>query len=182
SLKITQVTGSYTVASAFDGTADTYYSSSGDSYPFTINKEDAAIEYSGDVFKHTPANTTTSLNLSSVIREAGAAGYSGLPATNESPASLGNQLPGRELVFNLYTFNGTTPYKTCSATITAGATAGTGNATCTVTGVAIDDNPYRVDVSLTANGYYMAPIERVAVVVHTSVSGFVSGGGWRTAF
>jgi len=82
------------------------------------------------------------------------------------------------VLFNLYTFNGTTVYKTCTATITAGATAGTGNASCQVTSVAIDDNPYRVDVTLVPNGYYQAPMESEALVVQTSGTGFVTGGGW----
>jgi hypothetical protein len=141
-------------------------------FTIVVNKEDAAIEYSGDVFKN--ATSSTSLNLAAVVREAGVTG-SGI---GESPALLGNQLAGRTVTFNLYTFTGTTPYKTCTATIVASATPGTGNAGCQVTSVAIDDNPYRLEIVLNPNLYYAAEEESQAVVVQLAGSGFVTGGGW----
>jgi hypothetical protein len=134
-----------------------------------VTKEDASLEYSGDVFKN--ATNSTTMNLAAVIREAGVAGG---PA--ESPALIGNQLAGRQLNFKVYTFTGSTPIQQCTATITSTG-SGTGTAGCTVT-LSVSDDPYRVDVYLVDNNYYGAPIESQTLVVQINGTGFVTGGGW----
>ncbi len=70
----------------------------------------------------------------------------------------------------------TTPVKTCTATVLAGSTAGTGTAACTVTSVPADN--YTVKIVLDTNPYYTAPVENQAVTVTVSGTGFTTGGGW----
>jgi hypothetical protein len=108
-----------------------------------------------------------------VIREAGATGG---PA--ESPALIGNQLAGKKVLFEVYTFNGTTTTTSCTGTVAATG-SGTGTATCPVT-LSVSDDPYRVHMSLLDNGYYTALGDDQMIVVQTVGTGFVTGGGWLT--
>jgi len=57
-ITLTQPAGAYTVSAAFAG--DSNYQSSSDSKPFTINKENVAITYTGDFFFTTAGPTITS--------------------------------------------------------------------------------------------------------------------------
>jgi len=159
-------------AGTYDITVPVSDGSASGSTTFTIvvAKEDASLEYSGDVFKN--ATSSTSVNVAAVIREAGVVG-----GPSESPALIGNQLAGRQIKFTVYTFNGgAVSGGTCTATITSTGT-GTGSATCPVT-LAVSDDPYRVHYELLDNGYYTALADDQTIVVQTVGAGFVTGGGW----
>jgi hypothetical protein len=149
-----------------DGQASSYVD-----VTITVTKEDAQLEYSGDVFKNTAsANTNTAtFNLAAVAREAGVAG-----GPTESPVSLGNALGGKQLKFTVFKFGGA-QYATCTGTIPTTATS-TGSASCQVT-LAVDD-PYTLNVELVTNGHYVAPVESQALVLSYPGTGFTSGGGW----
>jgi hypothetical protein len=56
--------------------------------------------------------------------------------------------------------------------------AGTGSATCQVSGIGADN--YIVKLQLLTNPYYTAPIENVVVTVVLGGTGFTTGGGWVT--
>jgi hypothetical protein len=157
--------GTYIVRITFSDGAATSYAD----VTITVTKEGAALEYTGDTLKatgSTSSTSTTSLALSAIVREA-------------ADGNIGTQLPGTTVTFTLYKFTDTamtTPVKTCTATVAAGATAGTGTAACTVTSVPADN--YIVKLVLNTNPYYIAPVENQAVTITISGTGFTTGGGW----
>jgi hypothetical protein len=144
-----------------------------DSDPFTINRETAAIEYTGDVLKSTgstASNSTTTLNLSAVVRES-------------ADGSLGNKLGEQKLTFTVYASNDatlSTPKFTCTVNITPSATPGQGTAGCT-TGQLGADN-YIVKIAMGDKvayvGYYQAPVEDATATITLAGTGFTTGGGW----
>jgi hypothetical protein len=134
----------------------------------TINKEDAGLEYSGDMLKttgSTATNSTTSLQMAAVVREA-ADGY------------LGDKLNTTQIKFTLYKFADTTlstPVATCTGNVAATG-PGTGSATCTLSNIGADN--YMVTLEHLVNPYYSTPVEDVAVTVVLGGTGFTTGGGW----
>src|SRR5205823_4192576 len=68
---------------------------------------------------------------------------------------------------------------TCTSSVSAGTTAGTGNATgsCLTTTLNAGD-PYTVKIKLIVNGYYVADVESGSITVATPGTGFTTGGGW----
>ena len=158
--------GSYTVRITVSDDGD------GTSYTdVTINvtKEDATLEYTGDTLKttgSTSATSSTTLALSAFVREA-------------ADGNIGSQLSATTVTFTLYKFTDSamaTPVKSCTATVVAGATSGTGTASCTVASVSADN--YIVKIVLNTNPFYTAPVENSAVTVTISGTGFTTGGGW----
>ena len=130
-LTLTQkATATYTVYTSYAG--DATYAGANDSDPFTINREQATIEYTGDTLKSTgstASNSTTTLNLSALVRE-------------QADGSLGNKLGEQKLTFTVYASNDTTmstPKFTCTVNITPSATPGQGTAGCTSTALAADN-------------------------------------------
>jgi len=171
-LTLTQkATATYTVDSSYAG--DATYTSASDSDPFTINREKATIEYTGDTLKSTgstASNSTATLSLSALVRE-------------EADGSLGDKLGEQKLTFTVYGSTDTTmssPKFTCSANITPSATPGQGTAGCTTTQLAADN--YIVKIVMgdkVANvGYYQAPVEDPTVTITIAGTGFTTCGGW----
>ena len=170
--------GSYPITCNIAGLASSNYSFAAVAGSLAVTKEDALIEYTGDVFKNTSSTNTntTSVTLSAIIREAGVTGGPTGPGP-EPAGSIGNKLPGRQLRFDVFPFSGGSAVATCSPTIVAVAgEPGTGTASCVVTLAAGD--PYDINVSLVTNGFYIAPVETAAITVSLPGTGFVTGGGW----
>jgi hypothetical protein len=157
------------VATAFDGTSDPLYMSANDSDPFTINPEDALIEYSGDTLSTTATSSSTStatVNLAGVVREA-------------ADGSLGDKLNTTKLKFTVYKYTDnlfTSPVATCTTPTTLTYT-GTGQASGGCSVMLTADN-YIVKIELLVNSYYTAPVEDQAVTVVNPGTGFTTGGGW----
>ncbi|MBA2719744.1 MAG: tandem-95 repeat protein, partial [Chloroflexi bacterium] len=155
--------GTYIVRVTFsDGAASSYKD-------VTINvvKEDTTLEYSGDTLKSTGStatNSTTTLQMAAVIREA-------------ADGNLGSELASTSIKFTLYKFTDTlmmTPIATCTGRVTS-TVAGIGSATCSVT---LGADNYIVRMELVSNPYYTAPFENVVVTVVLGGTGFTTGGGW----
>ncbi len=156
--------GTYIVRVTFsDGSATSYKD-----VTINVTKEDSTLEYSGDTLKSTGStatNSTTSLQMAGVIREA-------------ADGNLGDKLGTTSIKFTLYKFTDstfTTPVATCTGNVTS-TVAGIGSATCQVTGIGADN--YVVKLELVANPYYTAPVENVVVTVVLGGTGFTTGGGW----
>ena len=164
-ITLSQMAGAPGVTSTFSG--DALYLSSDDSDLFTINKENATIEYTGDTLKTTSSTSTSStasVNLAAVIKE-------------EADGSIGSNLNITQIKFTVFKFTDTamtSPVASCTAPVAAAGT-GIGTATCPVTLTA--DN-YTVKIELLPNSYYIAPVETVAVTVVLPGTGFTTGGGW----
>jgi hypothetical protein len=136
---------------------------------FTVSKEDAFITYTGDTQVTTAkAGTKATVTLAAVLEE-------------EQDSSLGSQLAGQRILFQVYAFgadmNTATPTTTCTATI-GNVANGKGYGSCTVSLGAGD--PYQVKVSLVTNSYYSADFENAAVLVNDPGTGMTVGGGWVT--
>ena len=139
--------GTYIVRVTFsDGSATSYKD-----VTINVTKEDTTLEYSGDTLKSTGStttNSTTSLQMAAVIREA-------------ADGNLGDKLGTTSIKFTLYKFTDTTfstPVGTCTGAVTS-TVAGIGSATCQVTG--LGENNYVVKLELLTNPYYCAPVENV---------------------
>jgi hypothetical protein len=138
-----------------------------------VTREDATIEYSGDTLKSTgstASNSTTTLNLSAVVRE-------------QADGNLGNKLGEQKLTFTVYASNDTTmtsPKFTCSPTITPSATPGQGTAGCTTSALGADNYVIKIVMGdrVTGVGYYQAPCETPAATITVAGTGFTTGGGW----
>ena len=91
--------------------------------------------------------------------------------------NLGNKLVGRTVTVSAAPTGGgwTT---TCTATVTS-ASGGVGSLGCTLSGLNVND-AYDVQLTLSGNQYYTAPIEDVVITTSTSGTGFMTGGGWIT--
>jgi hypothetical protein len=158
-ITLNQPAGSPGVASDFAG--DALYLSSGDSDPFTINKEDATIEYTGDTLVSTSkVGGTATVKLAASIQES-LDGY------------LGAKLGTTSLKFTVN--NSTGGFVTsCTAPVT-GALNGKGSATCSVS---LKQDNYTVNIQLVVNDYYVAGVETVVITVTDPGTGFTTGGGW----
>jgi hypothetical protein len=172
-LAVTQPSGSHTVTALFtpsQALASNFASETGTT-PLTVTKENAYIEYTGDSFKNTasPSINTATVNLSAVVREAGAVGA---PASSDT--TIGDKLSTTSLTFTVTPYTGSAP-PPCTVQVTPTGT-GTGSAACQVTLAAGD--PYTVTIALAANGYYVADSEEAAVTVALPGTGFTTGGGW----
>jgi len=164
SLTLTQAAQTLNVVSQFGG--DLLYQPSGDSDPFTINKEDAETDYTGDslVFTAGPnIGTASSVRLAARL--------------TQRDSELGDLTLAR-VRFELYKFNSST-----TPTFTFGniAVNASGDAETTVA-LPVDD-AYTVRVVIeAANGYWRAnPAgEGTLVVAYGSTERRVTGGGWVT--
>ena len=161
--------GTYTVrVTVSDGPA----SSSSVDVTIQVTREDTTIEYTGDTLKSTGStatNSTTTLNLSAVIREV--------------DANLGDKLGEQRLTFTVYASNDTSlssPKFTCTVTIVPSATAGTGTAGCTTTPLAADNYIVKMVMidRVSGIGYYSGSADTGIVTVTLAGTGFTTGGGW----
>jgi hypothetical protein len=149
-----------------------YYSSTSDSDAYTVNRETATIEYTGDTLKSTgstASNSTTTLQLSASVKEDG-------------DGSLGSKLGEQTLTFTLYASNDTTlssPKFTCTVTITPSA-PGQGTASCTTGQLPADNYVLKISMGdrVATAGYYTAAVEDAATTITIAGTGFTTGGGW----
>jgi uncharacterized repeat protein (TIGR01451 family) len=162
--------GSYSLTADFAPASGSKYLASSGSSTAQIAKEDASLEYSGDTLKTTSttaSNSTATVNLAAVIREA-------------ADGSLGDKLSTTQLKFTVYKYSDTaltSPVASCTGNV--GYTgAGMGSANCSVSTLTADN--YIVKIELLTNGYYSAPVEDQAVTVVNPGTGFTTGGGWLT--
>ena len=127
-----------------------------------------ALEYNGQVFVNTSAVGGTGPATLSVA------------LTEDADGSLGspwNSL-GLKVEFSVYVNDPSTAVK-CTGTVTqtaAQSTAGTGTATCSVTG--LKENVYTVKAQLLPNGGYQDVAASAVVNVVDPGTGFTTGGGW----
>jgi len=163
SLVLTQMAQSLNIVSQFGG--DGLYQSSGDSDPFTINKEDVETIYTGDSLIFTAGPT---IGTASAVR---------LSARLTQLDSEPGNLALAKVRFELYKFsNGSTTPTFTFANIAVDAA---GNAETTVA-LAVDD-AYTVRVVIEpANGYWTAnPAgDGTLVVAYGTTERRVTGGGW----
>jgi hypothetical protein len=158
------------VTSNFAG--DGTYLGSSDSDPFAVQKEDTAIEYTGDTLVSTGSTSTSStatLRMSAAVTEA-------------PDGLLGSQLGGKQVKFTLYASNDSllaTPKGTCTATLTANSPYdGKATGSCSIAGMGADN--WIVEMELLGNGYYAADTGVAAATVVIAGTGFTTGGGWFT--
>ena len=161
--------GSYPVTADFTPASGSKYLASSGASTTQIAKEDAALEYSGDMLKSTSttaSNSTATVNLAAVVREA-------------ADGSLGDKLNTTQIKFTVYKYSDTamtSPVATCTTGNVSYTGTGTGSAGCSVSTLTADN--YVVRIELAANGYYVAPYEDQAVTVVNPGTGFTTGGGW----
>ena len=134
---------------------------------FTVTREDATMEYTGDTLVTLPSGaSTTSVNLAAAIREA-------------ADGTLGDKLNTTSIAFTVYKSSDatlSTPVATCTAAVTQTG-SGTGAASCAVN---LAEDNYVIKIQLVTNGYYAAPTEDAAATVVTPGTGRTTGGGWLT--
>jgi uncharacterized repeat protein (TIGR01451 family) len=185
-LKITQPAGTtYTATASYDGSGisttsgsvtsttcatpgcdPVYASSSSTPATFTITREDALIQYSGDTLDP----TSTVVTLAAVITEA-------------QDGSIGGNLNLTILHFAVFKYSDTSmssPVFWCDVPVTAtgAAGSGTGAAKCPTLATSLPADNYVVQVSLDTNGYYTAPAVDAALTIYVPGTGFSTGGGW----
>ena len=155
---LNQAAGSYTVDSSFAG--DDNYQSSSDSDPFTINKENVAIAYTGDVFKVTGGASSTAVVLSAQLTQE-ADGYSG-------------DITLAKVKFILTPEGGGTTYTFDNIAVDLDGKA--------ITTESIDTGVYSIEVKISdTNTYWIEHPKGVGTLVVTmSTSSSVTGGGWIT--
>ncbi len=164
SILLDQPVGALAVASSFVG--DALYLGSSDSDLFQLIKEGAEIVYTGDTQVTTARERArATVTLAATLEE-------------RQDGSLGDQLAGQQVLFQVFGFGDTTyatPLDGCTAGI-GNVANGKGYGSCTVDLPASD--PYQVKVSLVANPYYAAQFETVIVLVNDPGTGMAAGGGW----
>jgi N-acetylneuraminic acid mutarotase len=162
---ISQPSGTPSLSATFIG--DAYYLASNHSGVFTIQKEQATLEYTGDSLVTTSgAGKSAVVKFSAVVRE-------------DNDGIFGAKLTSTRVEFKVYKYTDTAmvaPVTSCSAPVSS-TTAGSGTASCSVSLAA--DN-YTVASTLAANDYYTSPVESQAVTVTDPGTGMTTGGGWLT--
>jgi hypothetical protein len=179
-LTLNQAAGSYSVVSSF--VTDSLYLGSGDSDSFTINKEDASIQYTGDSI----ALVNTDLMLRATVWDSAATGYSGANTESGAGATIGD-ITKMWIAFDIYSAGSctsgtpTTKYAQVSDTGTGGDGIGTASTTYKSTSEA----SYCVVARLVAgnaggmNLYYTSPYaEPACITFYNNTGQFVTGGGW----
>jgi hypothetical protein len=170
-----------TVSAAFSASGDTSYTaSSAPSRTFTINQEDAALDYSGDNIGLTGVNAT----LRATVWDSAASGYPG--GGNDS--TIGD-ITKMWVKFTVYqTSNcGSTATATLWAQVADTGTQGDGIGTATTSwGPGNNEATYCVRAELvsanqsaSANLWYAAdPTVPAGLTIYANTGQFVTGGGW----
>ena len=119
----------YTVTASFDGSSDVFYTSSSDSKPFQVTREESAVVYTGA----TTGDYSDSVTLKGVL-------------TEDAPG--GPPLAGRRLTLTLGTGPG-------AQSCVTGATDASGAASCKLT-INLPAGSYPVTASFAGDDYYLA--------------------------
>ena len=161
SIVLTQPAGAYTVTAMFPGDED--YLGSSDSQSFTIEREDATLEYSGDTVLPTTSKT---INLRATVFD--------------SPDGCWGDLTKMQVTFSVYT--GLLGSSTLSMTIPAIPVSQTEVPGVGVAVTSIDNFPeniYLIIASIDNNDYYAGPTsDTIPLTVYEPTGEFVTGGGW----
>ena len=156
-----QPAGEYPVLVTFEG--DDYYIGSSVVQSFTILKEDAKVDYTGDTVVPTTART---INLRATVFDSPDGSWGDLTKMQVTFSIYVGQLGPS----NLYPTKPTVP-------VSPTETPGVGVAT-----VAIDnlpENGYLIIVKIDDNNYYCGPTsDATALTVYEPTGEFVTGGGW----
>jgi outer membrane protein assembly factor BamB len=128
---------------------------------FTINKEDATVEYTGDSGSVTTALDTVTLRLAAIVTQA-------------SDGSNGDL----SLATLSFTIESVTPGG-FSATVNNVPVNSAGQAAVSIEGVPVDDS-YTIEVRIESSNQYWTEDSdpNTIVVLPTDAQGYVSGGGW----
>jgi len=161
SIVLDQPAGTYTVTAMYPDDGD--YLGSSDSQPFSIEKEDVTLEYSGDTVLPT---TTKTINLRATVFD--------------SPDGCWGDLTKMQVTFSIYT--GQLGSNTLWMTIPAIPVSQTEAPGVGVAAVSIDnllENGYLIVVSIDDNDYYAGPTsDPTPLTVYEPTGEFVTGGGW----
>jgi PKD repeat protein len=161
SIILNQPASGYTILAVFAGGTD--YLESSNSCPFTINKEDAKVEYTGDTVVPT---TTKTITLRATVFD--------------SPDSNWGDLTKIQVTFRIYT----APIDLNNPIVVVGPLYVTQTETPGI-GVVVkqipnlSENDYVVIICIEPNDYYSGPTsDPIPVTVYTPTGSFVTGGGW----
>ncbi len=159
-LTLTQASGnSYTVHASFAGGSS--YQASSDSDPFTINKEIAAITYTGDTFTSTDGASTITVTLSASV-------------VQQADGSLGD-LTLAKVTFELFKSSnlGSNP-----DVVVSGVSVDSSGIATTTTDLPTDVWTVKVCID-TSNGYWtQSSADFEVLTVTTSTTSSITGGGW----
>lgn len=163
SIVLDQAAGEYTVSVSFE--SDSEYLGSSDSCLFTINKERATVDYTGDTVVPT---TSKKINLRATVFD--------------SPDGWWGDLTKMQVTFRIYT----APVDIDDPSVVAGpvAVSETGTPGVGVAVIEIDnlaENEYIIIVSIDAedNNHYGGPTSSpIPLTVYKPTGEFVTGGGW----
>ncbi len=163
SIVLDQPAGEYTVSATFSDDGD--YLGSSDSQLFTILKEDATVEYTGDTVVST---TTKTINLRATVFD--------------SPDSWWGDLTKMQVTFRIYTV----PIDLSDPVAVVGPVSvaqtdmqGVGVAVIEIPN--LPENGYIIIVSIDGddNNYYRGPTsDPIPLTVYEPTGEFVTGGGW----
>jgi large repetitive protein len=182
-LKITQKSGAYTVATVFDATSDTFYTGSSDSDSFTITTEDSRAYYTGATLASTGSISSTIANVTF------AATVKDITAVTDSPATDPDLGDIRNSTVKFYNVTTTTaPQLLCTASVglvnAADTTVGTATCNAPLTASSTSGGtPYNIAIVVngTASGtfYTNPPNDGLETVnVYIPQSNFITGGGY----
>src|SRR5207248_1236848 len=129
----------------------------------TVTPEGATLEYTGDAFRTTTANSV-SVNVSALV-------------TQDADSNLGD-LSLTKVQFTVQNFGGSTiSGGTCTVPVVPAVGGATGTAGCAIT-VPVSTDPYTVTVHLIGNDYFLAEDVMSGLTVAVAGTGFTTGGGW----
>ena len=161
SIVLDQPAGEYTVSATFAG--DEEYLESFDSRLFTIEKEDASVDYTGDTVVPT---TTKTINLRATVFD--------------SPDSWWGDLTKMQVTFRIYTalIDLNNPVAVVGpVSVTQTDMPGVGVAVAEIPN--LPENGYLIIVSIDDNDYYRGPTsDPIPLTVYEPTGEFVTGGGW----
>ena len=158
-ITLDRASGLYTITAAFAG--DTSYLGDSDSHIFTINKEDATVEYTGDSGSVTTAGDTITLRLAAIV--------------TQTPDGHDGDLSSATLEF---TIESVTPGG-FSATVSNVPVNSAGQAAVFIEDVPVDDS-YTIEVRIESSNLYWTEDSdpNTIVVLPSDGQGYVAGGGW----
>jgi hypothetical protein len=161
SIALNQPSGVYTVSVTFIGDED--YFESSDTKPFTIERENAIIEYTGDTVVPTTAKT---INLRATVVESKDSSFGDLTKIKVTFSIYSGQLGPSYL------------YKTVPAVpVSQTGTPGVGVAMAAIAN--LPENGYLIVASIDDNAYYSGPTSDATVLtIYLPTGSFVTGGGW----
>jgi len=184
SMIVTQGPGVYTVATEFNGSLDAAFNSSNDSDPFTINKEDAIIVYSGDIIKAatTASSTSVSFDLRAAIFDVS---YPQNPANADYDAYAGDIRNAKVRFVNADNESGITinsNWQNVSDLVAApdtrvGSVAIPGGLTINGLSSTNSSRQIRIGIEVNNNGYYYA-LDDIIITAYLPTGDFITGGGY----